>query len=110
VLARACARAVHAQTALLASGEYEHERAAGAWHSEWNALSEALAFAGGAAAAAHECLDGIRVDVVRMRANMREELLSERKASGDDDPDPMPYLGSAEAFVDTALGRYEASA
>jgi 3-carboxy-cis,cis-muconate cycloisomerase len=110
VLARACARAVHAQTALLASGEYEHERAAGAWHSEWNALSEALAFAGGAAAAAHECLDGIRVDVVRMRANMREELLSERKASGDDDPDPMTYLGSAEAFVDTALGRYEASA
>ena len=110
VLARACARAVHAQAALLSSGEHEHERAAGAWHSEWNALSEALAFAGGSAAAAQECLDGIQVDVKRMRANMREELLSERKASGDDDPDPTTYLGSAETFVDAALGRYEASA
>ncbi len=110
VLARACARAACAQTALLMSGEYELERAAGAWHAEWNALSEALAFAGGAAAAAHECLASLQVDAERMRANMRDELLSERKARGDDDPDPLSYLGSVEALVDMALDRYEASA
>ena len=48
VLARACARGVRAQVAVLAAGEHEHERAAGAWHAEWNALSEALALTGGA--------------------------------------------------------------
>ena len=32
----------------------EHERAAGAWHSEWEVLSDALALAGGAAAAVRE--------------------------------------------------------
>jgi 3-carboxy-cis,cis-muconate cycloisomerase len=32
----------------------EHERAAGAWHSEWEALSDALALTGGAAAAIRE--------------------------------------------------------
>ena len=48
--------------ALLTSGEHEHERAAGAWQAEWPALSAALAFAGGAAAAARGCLDGLEVD------------------------------------------------
>jgi len=103
VLARACARTVHAQASLLADGEYEHERAAGAWHAEWNALTTALAFTGGAAAAARECLEGLEVDVERMRANMRDELLSER---GEGDPDPTTYLGSAERFVDDALRAY----
>ena len=32
--------------------EHEHERAAGAWHAEWKALSDALALTGGAAACA----------------------------------------------------------
>jgi 3-carboxy-cis,cis-muconate cycloisomerase len=103
VLARACARIVHAQAALLSGGEYEHERAAGAWHAEWNAVSTALAFAGGAAAAARECLAGLEVDAERMRANMSNELLSER---GEGDPDPASYLGSAELFVDEALRAY----
>jgi 3-carboxy-cis,cis-muconate cycloisomerase len=103
VLARACARAVHAQATLLAGGDYEHERAAGAWHAEWNALSQALAFTGGAAVAARECLEGLEVDAGRMRQNMTGDLLSER---GEGDPDPMTYLGSAERFVDDALRAY----
>ena len=107
MLARACARAVHAQTSLLTGGEYEHERAAGAWHAEWNAISQAFAFAGGAAAAARECLESLDVDPARMRANMSSDLLSERRAFGDDDPDPTTYLGSAEAFVDDALRYYQ---
>jgi 3-carboxy-cis,cis-muconate cycloisomerase len=103
VLARACARTVHAQASLLSGGDYEHERAAGAWHAEWNAVSTALAFTGGAAAAARECLEELEVDVARMRENMRDELVSER---GDGDPDPTTYLGSAERFVDDALRAY----
>ncbi|HET7566886.1 MAG TPA: lyase family protein [Gaiellaceae bacterium] len=102
VLARACARLVHANAGVLAEGGHEHERAAGAWQSEWTALSEALAHAGGAAAAIRECLDGLEVFPERMRENMRPELWSERDRLGIDDPD---YLGSAGAFVDAALAR-----
>ncbi len=102
VLARACARIVHANAGVLASGEHEHERAAGAWHAEWVALSEALAYTGGAAAAIRECLEGLEVFPERMRENMRPELYSERDRLEIDD---VEYLGSACAFVDAALAR-----
>lgn len=101
VRARACARGAHAQAALLtATGDYELQRAAGAWQAEWNALSEGLALAGGAAAAVRECLESLEVDAGRMRENMGKELYAERDAlglAGD-------YLGAAEAFVDAVLG------
>ena len=64
----------------------------------------------GAAAAARECLESLHVDTARMRVNMSFDLVSERRAFGDDDPDPSTYLGSAEAFVDDALQYYEGSA
>ena len=48
----------------------EHERAAGAWHSEWEALSDALALAGGAAANVREATEGLEVHPERMRANL----------------------------------------
>jgi len=71
VLARACERRVRAEAAILAESVVgEHERAAGAWHSEWAALTNALAFTGGAAAAIRRSLDGLHVDVARMRANL----------------------------------------
>jgi 3-carboxy-cis,cis-muconate cycloisomerase len=79
-IARACARGVHAAAGVLTAGEYEHERAAGAWHAEWGALSDALALAGGAAAAIRECLDGLEVHADRMRANMSPGLVAERVA------------------------------
>jgi 3-carboxy-cis,cis-muconate cycloisomerase len=99
VLARACARAALAQTALLADGEHEHERAAGAWQAEWGALSDALALTGGALAAARESLSGLEVDVAKMRANMSDELASEQRAFGIEGD----YLGAAPAFVDRVL-------
>ena len=150
-LARACARlaAGHAGVLQLAL-EQEHQRAAGAWHAEWAALSDALAFTGGAAAATAASLDGLEVDAARMRANLdagggavlaervagalagrlgrgpahelvasaagapsfREALLSDpRNPLGADELDalldPLGYLGSAEALVDRALGRYD---
>jgi 3-carboxy-cis,cis-muconate cycloisomerase len=48
----------------------EHERAAGAWHSEWEALSEALALTGGAAAAVREVTEGLEVHPEKMRENL----------------------------------------
>ncbi|HET7479197.1 MAG TPA: 3-carboxy-cis,cis-muconate cycloisomerase [Rubrobacteraceae bacterium] len=49
----------------------EHERAAGgAWHSEWQALSDALALTGGAAAAVREVAEGLEVYPERMLENL----------------------------------------
>jgi 3-carboxy-cis,cis-muconate cycloisomerase len=103
VLARACTRLVHANAAVLTDGEHEHERAAGAWQAEWTALSEALAHAGGAAAATRAALTGLAVHPDRMRANLTADAYSERDRIGLQDAD---YLGSAEAFVDRALGHW----
>ena len=104
--ARACARLAHANASVLAAAEHEHERAAGAWHAEWTALSEALAQTGGAAAAIRECLEGLEVHAARMRENMETGLYSERDRLGIDDA---AYLGSAGAFVDAVLARYRES-
>jgi 3-carboxy-cis,cis-muconate cycloisomerase len=68
--ALACARGAHAASTLLRGGEHEHERAVASWHAEWNALSEALAFTGGAAAAVRELLDGLEIDTERMLQNL----------------------------------------
>lgn len=48
----------------------EHERAAGAWHAEWETLSEALALTGGAALNVREVTEGLEVRPDRMRANL----------------------------------------
>ncbi len=67
----ACARLAHAHAGvLLGELAHEHERAVGGWHAEWEALSGALAFAGGAAAAAADAVTGLEVDAERMRANL----------------------------------------
>jgi 3-carboxy-cis,cis-muconate cycloisomerase len=69
----------------------EHERAAGAWHSEWSPLTGALALTGGAAAAMAEVLEGLEVRPDRMRANleatggllMAESVTTAMAAAGD---------------------------
>jgi 3-carboxy-cis,cis-muconate cycloisomerase len=69
--ARACARIAAGHASVLTGAlEQEHERAAGAWQAEWEALSGALVFAGGAAAAIADALEGLEVDAARMRANL----------------------------------------
>jgi 3-carboxy-cis,cis-muconate cycloisomerase len=71
VLARACAELVSGYASVLArSIVQEHERAAGAWHAEWQALSGALAYTGGAAWSIAEALEGLDVDAVRMEQNL----------------------------------------
>jgi 3-carboxy-cis,cis-muconate cycloisomerase len=91
IRARAAARSVRAAAGvLLEAMAGEHERAAGAWHSEWTALSDALAGTGGAAWSLHEALSGLAVYAERMRANMTGVMEGET-------------TGSAGAFIDRAL-------
>jgi 3-carboxy-cis,cis-muconate cycloisomerase len=91
IRARAAARSVRAAAGvLLEAMAGEHERAAGAWHSEWQALSEALAGTGGAAWSLHEALAGLTVDAERMRANLSDDL---REVG----------TSAADAFIDRAL-------
>jgi 3-carboxy-cis,cis-muconate cycloisomerase len=133
VLAVACARRVHALAEGLTGGlPQEHERAAGAWHAEWEPLREALGLMGGAAVHVRKALTELEVDPERMRANIDESTLSERAvvefgldrdslaevplrtALSDRLPpeglaralDPAEYLGAAGAFVDRALAYY----
>ena len=93
---------------LVAALDQEHERAAGAWHAEWGALSDSLALTGGAAAWMRETLGGLEVDAERMRANVRGETLSEAGRFGLDPDGPEDYLGATAAFVDRALDFYRA--
>ena len=110
VVVRACAEHVRAAAGvLLQAVEQEHERAAGAWHTEWKALSDALAYAGGAASRLREVLDGLEVDADRMRANLSPDALSEAERFAPGASTPEKYLGSADAFVDRALDFYRES-
>jgi 3-carboxy-cis,cis-muconate cycloisomerase len=125
-LAIACARQVEGHASvLIAALPQEHERAVGAWHSEWPALSGALAYTGGAAEATRRALDGLEVDAERMRVNLSGAVMAEQatfalaeqvgrreayervaREGVPGDLDPAAYLGSAEAFVDRALATY----
>ena len=68
--AASASRVVDLSRTLEAAMIAEHERAAGAWHSEWEALSSALALTGGAAAAVREVTEGLQVNTERMRENL----------------------------------------
>ncbi len=103
VLTRACAEHVRAAAGVLLNLEHEHERAAGAWHAEWKALSDALAYTGGAAAALRATLEGLEVDAERMGANLSAETLSEAERFAPEARKPEDYLRSADALIDRAL-------
>jgi 3-carboxy-cis,cis-muconate cycloisomerase len=69
ISARACARRAPGLVGtLLGAMEQEHERAAGAWHSEWPTLTALLTTVGSAAAWLAESLEGLRPDTARMAA------------------------------------------
>ena len=71
ISARACARRAPGLGAtLFAAMEQEHERAAGAWHSEWPTLTELLTTVGSAAAWLAESLRSLRPDTGRMAATV----------------------------------------
>jgi 3-carboxy-cis,cis-muconate cycloisomerase len=55
---------------LAACAEQELQRAAGAWHAEWEPLTELLRVTGSAANWATELMSGLVVDAARMAANL----------------------------------------
>ncbi|MEU4481050.1 3-carboxy-cis,cis-muconate cycloisomerase [Micromonospora sp. NPDC023966] len=63
-------RAPQLVATLFGAAVQEHERAAGAWHAEWEPLLDLLHLAGGAAARTARMLDGLQVDPDRMRTNL----------------------------------------
>lgn len=71
VAAVAAARlALGSVTVLLHGGRQEHERAAGAWQAEWEALPDAFGHTARAVAAVRSSVEGLRVDEDRMRRNL----------------------------------------
>jgi 3-carboxy-cis,cis-muconate cycloisomerase len=66
-----CSRQVPGLLAtLVASAEQEHQRAAGAWHAEWQPFSDILRLTGSAASWGADLLGGLAVDRARMAANL----------------------------------------
>ncbi|GAA4031577.1 3-carboxy-cis,cis-muconate cycloisomerase [Allokutzneria multivorans] len=63
---------------LLQAGVQEHQRAAGAWHSEWRPLRELLRTSGSAAHWLRTSLERLRVHPERMRANLAGDVFAER--------------------------------
>jgi len=71
VLILGCTRRVPGLLATLAAAaEQEYQRAAGAWHSEWEPLSDLLRLTGSASSWGAELLAGLVIDARRMRANL----------------------------------------
>jgi 3-carboxy-cis,cis-muconate cycloisomerase len=66
-----CTRQVPGLVAILAAAaEQEHQRAAGAWHAEWQPLASLLQLTGSAAAWGADLLAGLTVEAEQMRANL----------------------------------------
>jgi 3-carboxy-cis,cis-muconate cycloisomerase len=66
-----CARQVPGLLATLVAGaEQEHQRAAGAWHAEWQPFSDILRLAGSAAAWGNDLLSHLHADTAKMAANL----------------------------------------
>jgi len=85
VLVRAAARRTPGLVAtLLAAMDHELQRAAGAWHAEWEPLRDLLGATGAAAHHLRTTLEGLTVDPARMRANLEAGggvLLAEQVAT-----------------------------
>jgi 3-carboxy-cis,cis-muconate cycloisomerase len=66
-----CTRRVPGLVATLAAAaEQEHQRAAGAWHAEWEPFADVLRVTRSAASWAVDLTGGLVVDPARMRANL----------------------------------------
>jgi 3-carboxy-cis,cis-muconate cycloisomerase len=87
-----CTRQVPGLLATLAAAaEHEHQRAAGAWHAEWQPFSDLLRLAGSAASWGAELLAGLEVDPARMRRNL-------------DDARGLPLAEHVASLLSPALG------
>ena len=80
---------------LVASAEQEHQRAAGAWHAEWQPFGQLLQVAASAASWGAELLANLEVDTGKMAANLT--------AAGG-----LPLAERVSALLRTAIGTAEA--
>lgn len=80
---------------LVASAEQEHQRAAGAWHAEWQPFGHLLQMAGSAAYWGRELLANLEVDTGKMAANLT--------AAGG-----LPLAERVSALLRNAIGAAEA--
>ena len=107
ISARACARRAPGLVGtLFAAMEQEHERAAGAWHSEWPTLTALLTTVGSAAAWLAESLEELRPDTARMAATVaaaRDPELAGALAAA-----LTPSLGAGAAHDEAARASREA--
>ncbi|MGV9634112.1 lyase family protein [Nocardia rhamnosiphila] len=82
ITARAAARRVPGLVATaLGAMDHEMQRAAGAWHAEWETVTDLLRLTGGAAHRLAQSLAGLRVDTAAMSRNLAVTgglLLAER--------------------------------
>jgi 3-carboxy-cis,cis-muconate cycloisomerase len=109
ISARACARRAPGLVAtLLAAMEQEHQRAAGAWHSEWPTVTELLSTVGSAAAWLSDCLSGLRPDTERMAATVARSRDPQLAAALTDAL--TPALGRGAAHDAAAAAVREAAA
>jgi 3-carboxy-cis,cis-muconate cycloisomerase len=84
---------------VLAAMPQEHERAAGAWQSEWEPLLELLGLTGSAVTSLRQTLGMLEVDADRMTAN----LAPLRKTTAQP---PAEQLGATQALIDRALAQH----
>jgi 3-carboxy-cis,cis-muconate cycloisomerase len=80
---------------LVASAEQEHQRAAGAWHAEWQPFGHLLQMVGSAASWGRELLANLEVDTGKMAANLT--------AAGG-----LPLAERVSALLRNAIGAAEA--
>ena len=80
---------------LVASAEQEHQRAAGAWHAEWQPFGQLLQVAASAASWGAELLANLEVDTGKMAANLT--------AAGG-----LPLAERVSALLRNAIGAAEA--
>lgn len=100
VSARACAARVPGLVATMqAAMPGEHERAAGAWHAEWETFDDVLRLVGAAARWTRTMLEGLGVDAERMAANLTA-------AADRIDAARRPDIGEAASLVDRALAEH----
>lgn len=85
-----------------AAAQQEHERAAGAWHAEWEPLRDLLSLAGGSAARLRSALASATVDAERMRAGL--DVLAEQGLA--DALRAEPWLDAVGMLIDRALAEH----
>jgi 3-carboxy-cis,cis-muconate cycloisomerase len=104
ISARACARRAPGLVGtLFGAMEQEHERSAGAWHSEWPTLTTLLTTVGSAAAWLAESLEGLRPDTARMAAAVAAARDPELAGAAADALTPALGRGAAHDAVAEAV-------